>query len=52
MDDRNRVWLLWCSSVRVSPDEVPRDHRLHDATHVDIHTQVHLSTGACMCVGL
>ena len=37
VDENNRVWLLWCSSVRLSPDEI-RLNELRDTTPIDIHS--------------
>jgi len=37
VDDSNRVWFLWCSSVRLSPDEIQLN-TLRDSTPIDIHS--------------
>ena len=37
VDDNNRVWFLWCSSVRLSPDEIQLN-TLRDSTPIDIHS--------------
>jgi len=37
VDDNNKVWFLWCSSVRLSPDEILLN-TLRDTTPIDIHS--------------
>jgi hypothetical protein len=36
VDDNNRVWLLWCSSIRLSSQDPSASRALHDTTPIDI----------------
>jgi hypothetical protein len=39
VDDNSRVWFLWCSSVRLSPDDIQLN-TIRDSTPIDIHSSL------------